>query len=1088
MLLTIPPVFDVDDSPGRNLLRRLAAPAETLEGHLSTFKRERLSGWLFRPDTLDAEFLLIPRKTQPERIPQTYEYVLIAEQKPDAERVDLSASEWMKHPAFITAVTAQEAVRSWHSAFSYIQEDQDRRIVGLRAPQIGALHAVHAHWSVSDATATIVMPTGTGKTETMLAVLTSAECTRVLVVVPTDALRSQIAEKFLTLGILKTQGSNILTHEAERPSVLVLKHKPKSPEAAHDLFVRANVIVTTSTIAGQCSFDVQQTMAELCTHLFVDEAHHAEAPTWRAFKERFSGRRILQFTATPFREDGQPLDGKLIYVYPLRKAQQEGYFKRIRFVNVVEFDPTRSDQAIAAAGIEQLRKDYERGHILMARADSISRAEEVFAIYERFTEFNPVQIHTGMTAREREEARRKILSKEARVIVCVDMLGEGFDLPELKIAAFHDIRKTLAVTLQLAGRFTRSREDLGDATFIANTADVDVREELRKLYAREPDWNVLLPELTEQAIGAEQSLQQFLEGFTDFTEEIPLNTVAPALSSVVYRTRRNYWTPGNIRAGIPNASSCEQVHVAINESEHTIVVVTARRVELPWADVESLYNWDWQLYVVFWWQERRLLFINGSSNAGEYKGIAQAVCGDDVELIKGDVVFRTFAGVTRLRLNNVGLSEQLGRNVSYTGRMGADVAPVLDDVQRRRARKSVLAGAGYERGEHATVGASRKGRIWSHRRDTLDELVAWCRQTGEKLLDGTIDPDAVLSGTLLSNVVERRPEGMPIGVDWPWEIYSDYESRWSVSIAGSKKDLSEVNLEVVDATLAEPIRFAIVAKDARAEFELEFYWDGEVPDFRFSLLADQAVRVHRSEMQMDAATFFTENPPRIWLADGASLDGNEYTPLRSELPPYNPERLEAWDWTGTNIRKESRGDINDPESIQAAVIRRLLQNDYDVIFDDDDAGEAADVVTLKLVGGQEAPTAIEVEFYHIKFSSDDAPGGRVKDLYVVCGQAQTCIRWMASPDKRTDLFTHLLRRDAKRLAAERPSRFVRGDQRLMQTIREISRAVPVGLRVTLVQPGVSKGRVSEDQLRLLAVTQNYLMETYQLSLTVVTSQ
>jgi hypothetical protein len=29
------------------------------------------------------------------------------------------------------------------------------------------------------------------------------------------------------------------------------------------------------------------------------------------------------------------------------------------------------------------------------------------------------------------------------------MLGEGFDLPELKIAAFHDIRKTLAVTLQL---------------------------------------------------------------------------------------------------------------------------------------------------------------------------------------------------------------------------------------------------------------------------------------------------------------------------------------------------------------------------------------------------------------------------------------------------------------------------------------------------------------------------------------------------------------------------------------------------------------------------------------------------------------
>ena len=55
----------------------------------------------------------------------------------------------------------------------------------------------------------------------------------------------------------------------------------------------------------------------------------------------------------------------------------------------------------------------------------------------------------------------------------------------------------MSVTLQLAGRFTRSRPDLGDATFIANTADVTVRDELRKLYTREPDWNVLLPELSD---------------------------------------------------------------------------------------------------------------------------------------------------------------------------------------------------------------------------------------------------------------------------------------------------------------------------------------------------------------------------------------------------------------------------------------------------------------------------------------------------------------------------------------------------------------------------------------------------------------
>lgn len=30
----------------------------------------------------------------------------------------------------------------------------------------------------------------------------------------------------------------------------------------------------------------------------------------------------------------------------------------------------------------------------------------------------------------------------------MNMLGEGFDLPQLKIAVFHDIRKSLPITLQ----------------------------------------------------------------------------------------------------------------------------------------------------------------------------------------------------------------------------------------------------------------------------------------------------------------------------------------------------------------------------------------------------------------------------------------------------------------------------------------------------------------------------------------------------------------------------------------------------------------------------------------------------------------
>jgi superfamily II DNA or RNA helicase len=155
------------------------------------------------------------------------------------------------------------------------------------------------------------MPTGTGKTETMLATLVTAMCPRLLVLGPTDALRRQIAEKFFTLGILKHPDCVVLDHSVVRPIVGTLTRRPSAIGEVDDFFGRCNVIVTTSALAGRCPPEVQERMAELCSHLFIDEAHHAEAPTWKQFKLHFKSRErpILQFTATPFREDGLPLDG-----------------------------------------------------------------------------------------------------------------------------------------------------------------------------------------------------------------------------------------------------------------------------------------------------------------------------------------------------------------------------------------------------------------------------------------------------------------------------------------------------------------------------------------------------------------------------------------------------------------------------------------------------------------------------------------------------------------------------------------------------------------------------------------------------------
>ena len=43
------------------------------------------------------------------------------------------------------------------------------------------------------------------------------------------------------------------------------------------------------------------------------------------------------------------------------------------------------------------------------------------------------------------------VSGKLKGVIAVDMLGEGFDLPNLKVAALHHPHKSLAVTLQFMG-------------------------------------------------------------------------------------------------------------------------------------------------------------------------------------------------------------------------------------------------------------------------------------------------------------------------------------------------------------------------------------------------------------------------------------------------------------------------------------------------------------------------------------------------------------------------------------------------------------------------------------------------------------
>ena len=68
-----------------------------------------------------------------------------------------------------------------------------------------------------------------------------------------------------------------------------------------------------------------------------------------AIRDAFADKPVLQFTATPYREDGQRLGGRVIYSFPLGRARALGYFQPISYVSVLALaDP---DRAVAQAAI-----------------------------------------------------------------------------------------------------------------------------------------------------------------------------------------------------------------------------------------------------------------------------------------------------------------------------------------------------------------------------------------------------------------------------------------------------------------------------------------------------------------------------------------------------------------------------------------------------------------------------------------------------------------------------------------------------------------------------------------------------------------
>ena len=987
----------------------------------------------------------------------------------------LKRAEWVK-PNPLKHLSPKDVLASYRSAISFTEGTEDAP--GLRPPQLGAMHAVLGYWTTNRTIpATVVMPTGTGKTETMLALLVAAQPSRLLVLVPSDALRTQVADKFETLGVLQRLG--IVSSSALRPVVGQIQHRFTTASAAEEFAGACNVIVTTPHALDASSPEVREAIFNVCSHLFIDEAHHVAANSWAAIRSHFDKKRVVQFTATPFREDGRHLQGRILYSFPLREAQAQGYFSTIDYTGVIDFVDV--DKTLAKQSVARLRDDLEAGldHVLMVRVNGIPRAKEIKPYYDNIAaDMRPVIINSQMAKGQQREALNALRDRQSRIIICVNMLGEGFDLPALKIAAVHDPQKSLGVTLQFIGRFARTSagKEYGGASVFVARKDFEIDKRLRSLYAEDSDWNVVLRNLSEEAVEEQQEVSDFEDGFTSLPEDVALRSLLPKMSTVVYRAPRNEWEPQNIVEFFGEAQLLT-VPIGLNAEAGVAWCVVESRNDVRWGELKTIEEITYALYILYFDRNSRMLYINNSANDGVFEELAEAVLGQGASRFTGSTVYRVMADIERLVPTNVGVLDAHDRFRRFSMHVGSDVTASFSQSEAGTKSQTNISGSGFRDGERVSISASLKGRIWSHETArSLKHWRDWCDSIGSKLLDDTISIEKVIGQFILPESIKGRPEGVLLAAEWPWEIHTRRADNIRLVYQDKSCEMAYTDLVPNTDSTTGPFRFTVSTDAWKVGYQASVEKGGLVYS---AANPDEEVMVVRARSEMRLSDWLNSAGLLLTLNDDRIIEGNLLYRPTWDREPFDRSTLRPLNWDGTLLNVESQTAQRRQDSIQFRAISELKSDavPWDIILDDDGSGEIADVVAMRI-----DDNGLVIRFVHCKYSHGETPGARVADLYEVCGQAQKSVMWRRSD--LTPFFSTLLDRASKKRKRTGVSPFEVGDVRKLYEFRDRAVLLRPLLDIVIVQPGLSASKATTQQLDLLASTREYLNTTIKAPLAV----
>lgn len=926
---------------------------------------------------------------------------------------------------------------------------------GLRNAQLGAIHAVSSFFTINKRDAAIVtMPTGAGKTAVLMLVPYLLRKKRVLVVTPSKMVRGQITEDFSELRTLCA--ANVFNTSMKKPKVFEMEHL--YTEEYEESLEHADVIVATPSCALSLSeSDWAKKNIDLVE---VDEAHHTPAKTWQQILVNLSASMHVLFTATPFRLDKKELSGEIIYDYPLSKAYEDGIFGEIQYVLVESGE--NNDLSIAKRAEEILLNDRNAGyeHYLMVRTDTKANARMLEELYRKDTSLKLSKVDSSMSNSKIKQVLEKLHSGELDGIICVDMLGEGYDFPNLKIAAIHVPHKSLASTLQFIGRFARTNAtNIGTAKFVAvNDEELEIENNL--LYSKDAVWQDMIIGMSERKNKKEYENRNYYKEYVvddeSILENVPVQAIKPNCHVKIYRSMSF-----DINAEFPKTCNVAG-RVLRNCKENTIVGIGLDYIAPLWMGSGEKINLEYILYIIHYQSDTHMVHIYSQKHSeAMYDELVSSFC-DSYEPIPKSEIYKVLGELKDFEIFNSGmLSKQSQSGESYRIMAGSDVSNVINKDSGRlySAGHAFCKAVDISEGE-ITIGYSSASKVWSSAYKELKDYVQWCDGLGKKISNKKIMVKTNTNFDYLPQpkALEEYPEDI-FYADFSAETYncapdikycrggSDYKScRLTDAVITVKKcEKEKLTIEVSIEEKSESLEC-----DLKARYKS----NGNI----FTICSG------REEIPLEI--FLTEQPLIYKTVADTTIVGCDVIEGDFENEVFNSSIIESVDWDKykTVLTLEFRKDDTDTRMSIQDTLYKILEADARVkyIIYDHGSGEMADYITI-----YETDSEMVVELYHVKKMSGVSYNNSVGDVYEVSGQAIKSVAWFVTKGKLLDKFTN--RHNAGHCIIKKGGDF-------NDMIRELKSSGKV-LRgsICIVQPGIKKSKVIPKKIQeVLAATDTYV--------------